>query len=30
MIDENCSCPTCSAQLTRAYLHHLFKTLAWS
>ncbi|MCK0183611.1 queuine tRNA-ribosyltransferase family protein [Legionella pneumophila] len=29
-MDENCSCPTCSAQLTRAYLHHLFKTLAWS
>ncbi|BCZ97630.1 TPA: queuine tRNA-ribosyltransferase [Legionella pneumophila] len=23
LIDENCSCPTCSAQLTRAYLHHL-------
>lgn len=23
MIDSQCQCPTCSAQLTRAYLHHL-------
>ncbi|HHL3493289.1 TPA: queuine tRNA-ribosyltransferase [Legionella pneumophila] len=23
LIDESCSCPTCSEQLTRAYLHHL-------
>ncbi|CAM2971372.1 hypothetical protein [Legionella worsleiensis] len=23
-LDSLCSCPTCSAQLTRAYLHHLY------
>ncbi|AMP89363.1 queuine tRNA-ribosyltransferase [Legionella pneumophila] len=23
LIDDSCSCPTCSEQLTRAYLHHL-------
>jgi queuine tRNA-ribosyltransferase len=24
MIDEMCTCPTCSQQLTQAYLHHLY------
>ncbi|KGP63374.1 queuine tRNA-ribosyltransferase [Legionella norrlandica] len=23
LIDEDCACPTCSSQFTRAYLHHL-------
>lgn len=25
VIDKHCSCPTCSQQLTRAYLHHLLQ-----
>lgn len=25
MIDEDCGCPTCSQQFTRAYLHHLLQ-----
>lgn len=24
VIDDKCSCPTCSAKLTKAYLHHLY------
>ena len=25
LLSKNCSCPTCKLNLTRAYLHHLFK-----
>ncbi len=25
VLDPNCSCPTCTQKLTRAYLHHLLQ-----